>query len=69
MALMASAAQLASLRHAAGYNMLATAGVVLVIVFVACAVFAPWIPPQDPARIDLAARLMGPSASHWFGTD
>ena len=49
--------------------MLATAGVVLVAVFVLCALFAPWIAPQDPARIDLPARLMGPSASHWFGTD
>src|SRR5208282_5552758 len=66
---MASAAQLVSLRRAAGYNLLATTGVVLVAVFLACAVFAPWIAPQDPARIDLPARLMGPSASHWFGTD
>src|SRR5271167_2629616 len=66
---MASAAQLVSLRRAAGYNLLATTGVVLVAVFLACAVFAPWIAPQDPARIDLPARLMGPSAPHWFGTD
>src|SRR5271169_6660090 len=66
---MAAAAQLVSLRRAAGYNVLATAGLVLVTVFVACALFAPWIAPQDPAQIDLPARLMGPSASHWFGTD
>ena len=66
---MASAVQLAMVRRVAGHNLLASAGVVLVIVFVACAVFAPWIAPQDPARIDLPARLMGPSASHWFGTD
>ena len=57
------------MRRAAGYNLLATAGVVLVAVFVVCALFAPWIAPQDPAHIDLPARLMGPSASHWFGTD
>ncbi len=66
---MASAAQLTTLRRAAGYNVLATAGVMLVIVFVVCALFAPWIAPQDPAHIDLPARLMGPSWSHWFGTD
>jgi peptide/nickel transport system permease protein len=66
---MASAVQLASLRRAARYNLLATTGVVLVAVFLACALFAPWIAPQDPAHIDLPARLMGPSASHWFGTD
>ena len=66
---MASAAQIVAFRRVAGHNLLATAGVVLVIVFVLCAVFAPWIAPQDPAHIDLPARLMGPSASHWFGTD
>ncbi len=67
---MASAAvQLASLRRVAGYNVLATAGAVMVVLFVACALFAPWIAPYDPARIDLPQRLMGPSAAHWFGTD
>ena len=66
---MATAAQVALLRRVAGHNILATAGLALVVVFVACALFAPWIAPQDPARIDLPARLMGPSASHWFGTD
>src|SRR5579863_1073008 len=48
MTAMASAAQLASLRRAVGYNVLATAGAVLVAVFVVCAIFAPWIAPQDP---------------------
>jgi peptide/nickel transport system permease protein len=66
---MVSAAQLTTLRRAAGHNVLSTAGVVLVIVFVACALFAPWIAPQDPAHIDLPARLIGPSSTHWFGTD
>ena len=66
---MASTAQLVTLRRAAGYNLLATAGVAMVTIFLLCALFAPWIAPQDPAQIDLPARLMGPSASHWFGTD
>jgi peptide/nickel transport system permease protein len=66
---MASTAQLATLRRAAGYNLLATAGVAMVAIFLLCALFAPWIAPQDPAQIDLPARLMAPSASHWFGTD
>jgi peptide/nickel transport system permease protein len=65
----ASAVQLASLRRAARYNLLATAGAVMVLVFLTCALFAPWIAPQDPARIDLPQRLMSPSPSHWFGTD
>ena len=66
---MASAAQFAGLRRAAGHNLLSTAGAVLVAVFVVCALFAPWLAPQDPARIDLPSRLMGPSSAHWFGTD
>jgi len=66
---MAAAVQIASLRRAASYNLLATAGVAMVIVFLICALFAPWIAPHDPARIDLPQRLLGPSAAHWFGTD
>ncbi len=58
-----------ALRRAAGHNRLATAGAVMITVFVVCALFAPWIAPQDPAFIDLPSRLMGPSAAHWFGTD
>ncbi|HLZ42994.1 MAG TPA: ABC transporter permease [Candidatus Sulfotelmatobacter sp.] len=50
-------------------NPLAAAGVVLVIVFVVLAVFAPFIAPQDPAAIDLPARLTPSSHAHWFGTD
>jgi peptide/nickel transport system permease protein len=48
---------------------LAALGVTLLLLFVACAVFAPWLAPQDPARLDLGGRLMGPSWAHWFGTD
>jgi peptide/nickel transport system permease protein len=69
MASMASAVQLASLRRAARYNVLATAGLAMVAIFVVCALFAPWLAPQNPSRIDLPLRLMAPSASHWFGTD
>ena len=57
------------LRRAAGYNPLATVGVVLVTIFVVFAIFAPWIAPQDPALIDLPARLSPPSHAHWFGAD
>ena len=58
-----------SLPRAARHNPLAAAGVVLVIIFVIFACFAPWIAPQDPARIDLPLRLAGPSPGHWCGTD
>src|SRR5215468_854850 len=50
-------------------NRLAATGMVLVAVFVVLAIFAPWIAPQDPAYIKLAARLQPPSSAHWFGTD
>ncbi|HTC74657.1 MAG TPA: hypothetical protein VK684_03710, partial [Edaphobacter sp.] len=48
---------------------LAAVGLGLLLLFVVCAVFAPWLAPQDPAQLDLTGRLMGPSAAHWFGTD
>jgi peptide/nickel transport system permease protein len=48
---------------------LAALGLTLLVLFVVCAVFAPWLAPQDPAQLDLTGRLMGPSATHWFGTD
>lgn len=53
----------------ARHNPLAAAGVVLVAIFTIFALFAPWLAPQDPAHLDLAARLARPSAAHWFGTD
>jgi peptide/nickel transport system permease protein len=58
-----------SLPRAARRNPLATIGVVLVIIFTIFALFAPWIAPQDPAYINLPARLSPPSLMHWCGTD
>jgi len=57
------------LPRAARHNPLATLGVILVVTFIILATFAPWIAPQDPAHIDLPARLSPPSAAHWCGTD
>src|ERR1035441_7094225 len=67
-----STATISFRRWAAGnarHNPLAATGVVLVIVFVIFALFAPWIAPHDPAAINLPARLDTPSHAHWFGTD
>ena len=58
-----------SLPQVARHNPLAAIGVVLVIIFLFCALFAPWVAPQDPAHIDLPSRLQRPSAFHWCGTD
>jgi len=48
---------------------LAALGIVLLVIFLICAVFAPGLAPYDPAQLDLPSRLMAPSARHWFGTD
>jgi len=53
----------------ARHNPLAAVGVVLVVILVTFALFAPWIAPQDPAAINLPARLDSVSHAHWFGTD
>jgi peptide/nickel transport system permease protein len=58
-----------SLPRLARHNPLATIGVVLVAMFLLAALFAPWLAPQDPARIDLPNRLTTPSAQHLAGTD
>ena len=50
-------------------NPLAAIGVVFVIFFTICAMFAPWIAPQDPAHINLATRLSPPSWAQLFGSD
>ena len=70
---MASAAQAtvaqAPAMRVAKRNWLATIGVILVVIFVIFALFAPWIAPQDPAHLELAARLAPPSWAHPCGTD
>jgi peptide/nickel transport system permease protein len=48
---------------------LAALGVLLLVVLVICAIFAPAIAPRDPAQLDLAGRLLPPGHGHWFGTD
>jgi peptide/nickel transport system permease protein len=58
-----------SLPRAARRNPLAAVGVVLVCALSLCAIFAPWLAPQDPAYINLPTRLSPPSTSHWCGTD
>src|ERR1017187_392315 len=52
-----------------GQQPLAALGVLLLAVFLVCAVCAPWLAPQDPAQLDLGGRLLPPAHGHWFGTD
>ena len=58
-----------SLPRLARHNPLAAAGIILVVAFVLCAIFAPWLAPHDPAQIVLPNRLESPSTYHWCGTD
>jgi peptide/nickel transport system permease protein len=44
-------------------------GLILVAAFVAMALFAPWLAPYDPLKIDVASKLKPPSPAHWAGTD
>src|SRR6201982_2220282 len=50
-------------------NRLTIAGVIIVVILVLVAVFAPWIAPYHVGATDLSIRYMAPSAAHWFGTD
>jgi peptide/nickel transport system permease protein len=41
----------------------------LVLALAALAVFAPLVAPHDPLAQSILARMKGPSAEHWLGTD
>ena len=47
----------------------AVIGLAIVCVFIAMAVFAPWLAPFDPIETSWSAIRKAPSAQHWFGTD
>jgi peptide/nickel transport system permease protein len=47
----------------------AVVGLVIVVVFVALALFAPWIAPHDPVATSWGAIRKAPTLAHWFGTD
>jgi peptide/nickel transport system permease protein len=44
-------------------------GLMLAVLLVLSALLAPLLATQDPAAIDVAAKLQPPSATHWLGTD
>jgi peptide/nickel transport system permease protein len=48
---------------------LAVFGLVVVLVFVLLAAFAPWVAPYDPIETSWARIRRPPSAAHWLGTD
>ncbi len=42
---------------------------ILLLTILIMAVFAPWIAPYDPFRVNMTDRLQAPSIKHFFGTD
>ncbi len=48
---------------------LGLAGLVIVTLIVASALFAPWIAPYDPVAMNIPDRLQGPNLAHLMGTD
>ncbi len=48
---------------------LALTGLILLTLFLLCALFAPILAPQSPTHLNLTARLLPPAAGHLFGTD
>ena len=44
-------------------------GLLIIVVYVVCALGAKWIAPYDPEAIDFAAMLAKPGEDHLFGTD
>ncbi|MGX1740743.1 nickel transporter permease [Bosea sp. NPDC055353] len=50
-------------------NPMAVAGLVIIVLLLLIAAFAPVIAPFDPIAQTLDKRLLPPSATNWFGTD
>lgn len=50
-------------------NRLSVAALVVLVLIVLSAVFAPLLAPYEPADIDVRNRLAGPSVEHLLGTD
>jgi len=44
-------------------------GMVIIILLILVAIFAPWISPYDPYKVNLPESMQQPSWNHLFGTD
>lgn len=51
-------------RHPVG-----AAGLIVILLLLGIALFAPWIRPYDPVANDFGAMFRAPSLRHWAGTD
>ncbi|KPB01869.1 nickel transporter permease [Ahrensia marina] len=50
-------------------NPLAVIGILILLILVLAAIFAPIIAPHSPMGQNLGARLLPPSTEYWMGTD
>ncbi len=50
-------------------NPTAMMGLIILIIMIFMAIFAPLIAPYDPLEITPVDRLLPPGGEHWFGTD
>ena len=48
---------------------LAAIGLIIILSLIITAVFAPWLAPYDPYKMDLRNKLAQPSLEHLLGTD
>jgi peptide/nickel transport system permease protein len=44
-------------------------GLCIILITAIVAIFAPWLAPYDPNKMDLKSALMGPTGEHLLGTD
>ena len=44
-------------------------GLVIVLLVMGSALFAPWVATHNPDALDVMNRFSAPSGAHWFGTD
>jgi peptide/nickel transport system permease protein len=44
-------------------------GGAIVLAWLFIAVFAPWVAPYDPIKVNVTDSLIPPGAAHWLGTD
>ncbi|RKL61458.1 ABC transporter permease [Thermoanaerobacteraceae bacterium SP2] len=50
-------------------NKMAMVGAITIILLIFIAVFAPWVAPYDPYKLDLKEQFIAPGAKYFLGTD
>lgn len=60
---------MARILHLSRREPLLSLGLLLLLMMILTAIFAPWLGTVDPTAISPADRIRPPSRDHWFGTD